>query len=720
MTQLDQDFSRTVRRVTGRSLLALLLAVLALGLILAPGQALAQGGESRQLVVGDVVTGSLSSGTFVQVYTFAASTGDTISVDASTDNEDLALVVVVTDQNGNVVAEDTDLSSPTTASIVDITIETTGTYYVLVMRGSGADGDATGDFTLELSGTQQISGETVVLEDGGITISLTWAEAVDLNLEVRDPVGGTVHAFSPAAPSGGELDADVNGACEDATADNPTETVSWPAGEVPAGSYEIIIHYYDACGIGGPQEFEISTNVNAGTTQSLTGTLNPTQEYVARVIVQPNASWTLENGGVNAGLNVSLFSDEIANAQPIAIGSTVSGTITNTEPAQAYSFDGTVGTAVTLALQAQSGSLDTYLALLGPDGSVVASNDDLGDSTNSGLEYTLAADGTYTAIATRYALTIGGTEGDYTLSVSTTGEVVDDEQIDAGDATGPVQTTPIPVDGTDGATGVTGELPNGSLEAMLTWATNADLQLLIRDPRGATVYDDQPEIESGGILAADGNRDCQDTTTSPVSYIYWPQNRQPEPGVYEVEVWYQNNCNDNAPVEFTLRVDFNEQTIVNTPQRIPLNARFMVTFTIGANGTATLGPSGFFDMATANTLNYQGQLDSATPIEIDSTVSGSISVNEPFELYAFEAQQGDVVDITMSTTGGTLDPAVYLIAPTGFQVTYNDDIVPGENRNSAIDNVTLSESGTYYIVATHYGLNVGGTAGTYTLTLTQP
>ncbi len=722
MTQLDQDFSHAVRRVTGRSLLALLLAALVLGLIFAPGQALAQGDGSRQLAVGDVVTGSLSSDAFVQVYTFAASAGDTISVDVSTDNEDLALAVVVTDQDGNVVAEDTDISSPTTASIVDIAIETTGTYYVLVMRGSGADGDATGDFTLELSGVQQISGDTVVLEDGGITISLTWAEAVDLNLEVRDPVGGTVHAFSQSAPSGGELDEDVNGSCENATADNPTETITWPAGEVPAGSYEIIIHYYDACGIGGPQEFELSANVNAGTTQTLTGTLNPTQEYVARVIVQPNASWTLQNGGVNAGLNVSLFENEIANAQPIAIGGTVSGTITNSDPAQAYSFDGTAGTTLTLVLQAQSGSLDTYLALLGPDGSVVASNDDLSDSTNSGLEYTLAADGTYTAIVTRYALAIGGTEGDYTLSIAATGEVVDEqtaEPLDPGDATGPVQATPLPADAC-AETGLTVELPNGSLEAMLTWTTNADLQLLIRDPRGATVYDDRPEIESGAILAADGNRDCQDTTISPVSYIYWPQNRQPEPGIYEVEVWYQNNCNDNSPVEFTLRIDLNEQTIVNTPQRIPLNARFMVTFTISPDGTATLGPSGFFDMATANTLNYQSQLDSATPIEIDSTVSGSISLTEPFELYAFEAQQGDVVDITMSTTGGTLDPALYLIAPTGFQVTYSDDIVPGENRNSAIDNVTLSESGTYYIVATHYGLNVGGTTGTYTLTLTQP
>jgi len=52
-------------------------------------------------------------------------------------------------------------------------------------------------------------------------------------------------------------------------------------------------------------------------------------------------------------------------------------------------------------------------------------------------------------------------------------------------------------------------------------------------------------------------------------------------------------------------------------------------------------------------------------------------------------------------------------------VTYNDDATPGENRNSVISEATLASSGTYYIIATHYGLNFGGTQGTYTLTLVQ-
>ncbi|WP_162910045.1 PPC domain-containing protein [Aggregatilinea lenta] len=707
MTQLDQN----LRSLRPAGLLAVGLALcvtVVLSLVLVSGMAFAQGDQSRQLTVGDVVSGTLDSDVFVQVYTFVASTGDTISVDVTTEVEDLGIVLLVADQNGNIVAQDADAST-SGASVADLAIETDGTYFIQVLRASGAEGDVSGDFELELSGTIQLSGDTVTLQDGGIAIDLTWAEAVDLNLEVRDPVGGTVHAFSPTAPSGGSLSADVNGECQDTTADNPTETVSWPVGEVPAGSYEIIVHYFDACGIGGPQEFQLDATVNSGTTQSIPGTLNPTQEYLARLIVEPNGSWTLDNGGVNAGLDVSLFSAEVADADPIAVGTTVSGTITNAEPAQAYTFDGTTGTPVNIALQAQSGSLDTYVALLGPDNTLVASNDDAGDSTNSGIDFTLGADGTYTIIATRYALAIGGTEGDFTLSLTT------------GTAETPTDTTGTPVPAATAAdAGETTALTPGSIEVELTWPTNADLQLNVRDPNGDTVYDDEPEIASGGLLESVGNQNCTDTTNSPVSYIYWPANRSLLPGTYEVEVWYQDNCSDNTPVNIALRVDVGGQTIINTPQQIPLNAHFMITFTIDQSGTATAGNGGFFDMSTANTLNYQNQLDSATPVQLGSTVSGSITQDQPFELYSFEADAGDVVDITMTATGGTLDTALFLIAPNGFQAAYNDDIAVGENRNSAITETTLSSSGTYTIIATHYGLNLGGTTGTYTLSLSQP
>lgn len=689
-------------RVVGRVAWGVLVIALALVLVSPMALTHAQGNPGRPITVGDIVTGTLSADSFVQVYSLTGSAGDTITIDVTTDVADLAPVVLVTNARGSVIAQDLDLESATTAALADIELPASGTFYIWVMRGTGAEGPASGTFTLRLSGIQQVGGQTVTLGNGGIVFDLSWNAAVDLNLEVRDPVGGTVHRFSPGAPSGGVLDADVNANCDAATANSPTETVAWPRGTVPAGSYEIIVYYSNGCSIGGPQLFTLSVSANGETAQTLTGTLNPGQEYLARLELDADAEWSLVNGGVNAGLDLAIFAPVINAADSIAVGSTVSGVITNTNPAQAYSFEGQAGTTVDIEMRAQTGSLDSYLVLLGPDRTPLANNDDAGETADSRITRNLVVDGTYTILATRYGLTIGGTEGEYTLTLTAAATA-------AGVAT-PTPATP--------ETTAAQALPQGAIEVKLEWTTNADLQLLVRDPNGDSVYDDAPVITSGGILAADGNVGCVETTTSPVSYIYWPLNRL-LPGVYEVEVWYQNTCNDNTPVNFGLSVNVQGQAVINTSQPISPDARYMITFTVAADGTAIAGAGGFFSMANASTLNYQTALGSATPISYGQTVSGSITDQRRFVVYSFEGQQGDIVTIGMEATGGTLDPALYLISPEGIQVDYNDDVVPGENPNSVIDKATLASSGIYYLIATHYGLNFGGTQGTYSLTLAQ-
>ncbi len=664
------------------------------------------GTGSRQVSVGDVITATLDANTISQTYTLPASAGDTVSIEVTTKVADLTPVLIMTDQRGNIVAQDLDISSPAQATITDFSVPTNGTYYITVLRGTGAGGDASGGFTLRLSGIQQVGGATVNLTNGGLDFELVWSAAVNLNLEVRDPVGGTVHAFNTGTASGGTLAEDVNVNCDTATTDSPTETISWPTGDVPGGSYEVIIYYLDGCAVGGPQQFTLDLSANGDTAQTINGTINPGQRYLARLVLAPDASWQTTNGGVNAGLDVTVFGNEIANAAPVAVGSTVSGQITNGAPAQAYTFDATANSTVDITLQAQSGSLDTYLALLAPDNTVLVVNDDANDdTTDSFIQRNLVVDGTYTIIATRYGLTIGGTEGEYRLTVNT--------------ATAGTTGTPAP-----GETAIPGEstptpLPEGSIEVSLTWATNADLQLQVRDPAGDTVYDDEPSIRSGGVLYEDGNVGCLNTTTSPTSYIYWPPNRL-DPGIYEVEVWYQSQCEDTAPVNFALSVNVNNQTVINsTPLPINLGARYMVTFEVAPDGTVTTGSADFFDMTNPAALNYQAQAASAVPLTYGQSVTGSITTADRFRLYSFEGEQGDKVTIGLSNSGGNLDTAVFLISPEGILVAYNDDVEAGTNSDSVISNVSLPSSGTYLIVATHYGLHVGGTTGNYTLDLRQ-
>lgn len=691
----------------------LLVIVLVAGLVapvLSAFPAQAQGGN-RGISVGDVVTGTLDAANIMQAYTLLASAGDIITIDIATDVAELAPVVVLTDDDGLIIAQDLDMATPTTATLTDIELPTSGKFYILVMRGSGADGAAAGDFTLSLSGIQQIGGQTVTLPNGGVVFELLWLDAVNLDIEVRDPAGGTIYNESPGSPSGGVLDADINANCAAAIADGPVETIAWPAGTIPAGSYEIIIYYTDVCDAGGPQVFTLTASVNGQEQQVLTGTINPGQEYLARVVIDANGEWSLINGGVNAGLNVTVFNNQIANATPIALGSTVSGTISNITPAQAYTFNATAGTTVNINMVAQSGSLDTYVALLGPDGTVLDTNDDAVDTTNSSLTYTIAVDGQYTIIATRYGLSIGGTEGEYNLTV------LADQAAVAAPPAGGVIATPI-APGVGPITPAVAELPDGAIEVKLEWATNADLQLQVRDPRGDTVFDDIPVITSGGTLVADGNVRCEDPTNNPVSYIYWPQNRL-QPGTYEIEVWFQDTCNDPRAVTFGLSVNVGNQTIINTTQPTSPDARYMITFTVQPDGTAVAGPGDFFEMANAQSLDYQAELPDAQTIAYGQTVSGSITDQQRFVVYAFEAQAGDRVTITMDATGGTLDPALYLITPEALQLAWNDDVTPGVEPNSVIEKVTLPSAGTYYIIATHYGLHVGGTQGSFNLSLVQ-
>ena len=65
-----------------------------------------------------------------------------------------------------------------------------------------------------------------------------------------------------------------------------------------------------------------------------------------------------------------------------------------------YEFSGQQGQTVVISMT--SDDFDTYLGLLGPDGSVVAENDDSNGTTDSQITVSLPSSGTYTVIANSY------------------------------------------------------------------------------------------------------------------------------------------------------------------------------------------------------------------------------------------------------------------------------------------------------------------------------
>jgi hypothetical protein len=374
-----------------------------------------------------------------------------------------------------------------------------------------------------------------------------------------------------------------------------------------------------------------------------------------------------------------------ASAVPIQFGVPLGGVIENAAPYQAYTFEGRTNDAVTISMEATGGSLDTFLFLLDGAGNIVQVNDDADVGiTNSLISSALLPfDGTYTIVASRYAKRIGATEGPYTLNITSEALNLPAEFL---------------------------ALPRGLLEVRLLWNTNADLQLLVRDSAGNAVFDDVPEIRSGGRLAAQGNVNCRVSTGTPFSYIYWPTELPPRPGVYEVEVWFQSECNDTAPVSGSLFVTYNGQQIFNDTVRPIVGERYLTSFTLNADGTAVPSDGGI--IRGVSDLNYTAELAAAPTLLSNEPRSGIITQDNKFDVYLFTATAGEVVTISMNNTSGTLDPLLFVVDAAGNLVAENDDAVAGENTDSLIANLALPADGQYIIIATHFGGRYGGTTGT--------
>jgi Bacterial pre-peptidase C-terminal domain len=455
-----------------------------------------------------------------------------------------------------------------------------------------------------------------------------------------------------------------------------------------------LVYYQQACAGDTPADFTINVSVDGTALSAVSGTVQPGQVFAASFEVNADGSSNIAStGGLVVLENIPFnFADVQANALPIEFDIPLPGTITNDQPFQSYTFEGLANQLVTLSAFATTGSLDTFVGVLDAQGNLIAFNDDLAQGvTDSQIgNALLPSSGTFYVIVTRYGKTIGGTEGTYDLTLSQ-------------------QVTNLSQDFLS--------LPEGSLEVLLLWNTAADMQLLVRDSAGDAVFDDIPAIQSGGQLAAAGNVNCRISEGTPFSYVYWPQERQPRPGAYEVEVWYQANCNDVTPVTFNLYITLNGRQVFRDTSQPILNERYLTSFTINADGTSLPSDGGI--IRGLETLDYLPDLATAAALNAGEPAAGSITTTNKFDVYTYSGTANESINLAMNATSGTLDTTLYLVSPSGVLIAENDDAVAGENTNSLIADFTLPEDGQYIIITTHYGAQFGGTTGTYTLTLTR-
>jgi len=85
------------------------------------------------------------------------------------------------------------------------------------------------------------------------------------------------------------------------------------------------------------------------------------------------------------------------------------------------------------------------------------------------------------------------------------------------------------------------------------------------------------------------------------------------------------------------------------------------------------------------------------------TINGVFEAGGTAHLYGFNASQGDVVTISMTQAAdSTLDPFLVLLGPNGEVIASDDDSGTEQIFSSLISNVTLPESGSYFVMATSF------------------
>jgi sugar lactone lactonase YvrE/pimeloyl-ACP methyl ester carboxylesterase len=318
-----------------------------------------------------------------------------------------------------------------------------------------------------------------------------------------------------------------------------------------------------------------------------------------------------------------------------------------------YSFTASSGDAIAASMS--STQVDAYLYLLGPTGSVVASNDDGGGGSNSRIQYTAASGGTYTIEATTYG---SGSSGSFTLELSAgSGGSVNctTATISSGQTQNGALTSSCPSARRPGSYAKTYTFPANSGDSITASMSSSqfDSFMYLVGPSGQVVASND---DGGG----DSNSRIQHTAASG--------------GTYTIEA-----------------TTYHRGQVGN----------FTLALTVAGGGT---GGSVCTSSPVASGQNVNGVLN--------STCASAHRPSGRFaKLYTFTANSGDAIAVTMNSSD--FDPYLFLLGFNGSVVASNDDFAGG--RGSRVE-YNVVAGGTYTIEASSYH---AGSVGNFTLTLTQ-
>ncbi|MFB6074009.1 MAG: PPC domain-containing protein [Haloarculaceae archaeon] len=340
-------------------------------------------------------------------------------------------------------------------------------------------------------------------------------------------------------------------------------------------------------------------------------------------------------------LGLRTASESTADLRSIDLNATATGAIDKSDPFdgdrrgfyEPVTFRGSAGQ--TVRIEMGSGTGDTYLRLLGPDGSVVAENDDGGQGLNATIERaTLPSDGEYTVVATSYSPI---ETFRYRLSVEVIGS------------------------------GAPGGADLRSIDADQTVSSRLDEG----DPTAGFLRGHYEPVTFRGRAGQSVTIEMTSQRGDPYLFLYGPDG----------DVVARND--DVRGLNARIRTDLpasGEYTIVATSYDPDATFDYELSLATGSP-----------DWPDLRSISYgetrQGGIDREDP--------ASRAYRGHYEPVTFEGSAGDRVTVDMTSDG---DPYLLLLAPNGTVLAENDDARGLDSRITA----TLPTDGEYTIVATSY------------------
>ncbi len=394
-------------------------------------------------------------------------------------------------------------------------------------------------------------------------------------------------------------------------------------------------------------------NSAGGTDAEIVTTLNATGDYF---IIATRRG---QEQGLSAGdFLLSLTSDAPPRTVPteapqlpsdyeglpqVSYGQTINDDITDVAFLDLYVFFGRQGDNIQITMNALESNLDPLLILLDNNRIPLIENDDIqsGVIRDSEIEFELPYSGYYAIVATRFDQEAGTTTGDYEVRLALTTD------------SGVGLDTPI--------------LDRLPVDRLVTGATQPGTFAPLRLASIYTFSAAEGSLIDFSVTADAGTVATVILTDSNLNYV----------------------TSSNNGILLAVTAPRSDDYLVFVMPKDGPTANVAEGYIVALNAE-----SGVSDDPT---------ISATSTIAYGASVRGTITDDQPALRYVFQGSADDIVAISMTAEPAAepLDTFIRLEGPDGTEIGTNDDIVPGEVRDSYLE-TQLPTDGEYTIVATRF------------------